>query len=59
MLHPCLSDLWNLDGSEQETPSLSVEAFLALSGGVPSGLDRMGQERRARIQCLEEDDVVF
>lgn len=54
-----LSELYGPADSEQETFSLSLEEFVAHTGGMPSDLDKREQDRRARIQCMEEDDDVF
>lgn len=55
----CIYELWDPDGSEGASTSLSVAEFLALTGGIPSDQDKREQDRRARIQSIEEDDAAF
>lgn len=54
-----LSELVDPADSELTTLSLSLEEFVAASGGMPSDVDKREQDRRARIQNIEEDDAVF
>lgn len=54
-----LSELFDPADSESATFSLSLEDFVARTGGMPSDMDKREQERRARIQCMEEDDAAF
>lgn len=59
MPHFWLSELYDPANSEPETFSLSLEEFVAHTGGMPSDADKKEQDRRASIQCMEEDDDVF
>ncbi len=59
MLRFWLSELYDPVDSEPGTLSLSLEEFLARTGGMPADADKREQDRRARIQCMEEDDDVF
>lgn len=58
---PCfwLSELFDPADSELATFSLSMEEFVARTGGMPSDVDKREQDRMARIQSIEEDDAVF
>ena len=54
-----LSELFAPADSELATFSLSLGEFVARTGGMPSDVDKREQDRRARIQNIEEDDAVF
>ena len=54
-----LSELFDPADSELATLSLCLEEFVAATGGMPSDVDKREQDRRARIQSIEEDDAVF
>lgn len=54
-----LSELFDPADSELVTLSLCLEEFVAATGGMPSDVDKREQDRRARIQSIEEDDAVF
>lgn len=54
-----LSELFDPADSELATLSLSLEEFVAATGGMPSNVDKREQDRWAKIQNIEEDDAVF
>lgn len=54
-----LSELFDPADSKLATLSLSLEEFVAATGGMPSDVDKREQDRKARIQSIEEDDAVF
>jgi hypothetical protein len=58
MLRFWLSALFDPANSELAPFSLSLEEFLARTGGMPSDVDEREQDRRTRIQSIEEDDAV-
>lgn len=54
-----LYELFDPPDPELAPLSLSLEEFVAATGGMPSNVNEREQERAARIQRVEEDDDVF